>query len=444
MSLSHADGRYLLPQTWRWRAVTAPAAATSWTPSRQDMDALAPLLDAIGSVHAPRPLGPPQSSFNEGDGVRIVGLTSASGVALNGLEGRVNAPINTGGRHCVYVAGRGVMLKPENLRKVLLTPDMEEASAADADEELNSQVRKLVQIMEDSREEEDTDSLFMGLFGRIRQNPKMYYKLGVHLERIFQSIRKWRGVSRDRARLYVHGYADGSRHIMCNGGGEDGAEWVKHQTHLVQGANRAVLLLGSMMHLSHIRRKAQHADMIEVLAEIIAAPNFHPYALETELQCASSLLNNPTSHSNRRHLAYLERCFPGEGPGVAAVSNGIPTPIPMYTRLREIYSTTGETTFTHDCVLRLLRWSVAYMTSETKALEILDICREVIAEEAETAHDFDGTRYCSADRCLLMEEEGGRPFSKCEQCRLARYCSRECQKFDWKHGGHKHDCRPVE
>ena len=116
----------------------------------------------------------------------------------------------------------------------------------------------------------------------------------------------------------------------------------------------------------------------------------------------------------------------------------------MYTRLRELYEATGETTFTHDCVLRLLRWSVAYMTSETKALEILDICREVIAEEAETAHDFDGTRYCSADRCLLMEEEDGRPFSKCEQCRLARYCSRECQKYDWKHGGHKHDCRPVE
>ena len=120
----------------------AALAPTLWrgAPSRQDMDALAPLLDAIGSVHAPRPLGPPQSSFNEGDGVRIVGLTSASGVALNGLEGRVNAPINIGGRHCVYVAGRGVMLKPENLRKVLLTPDMEEASAADADEELNSQV----------------------------------------------------------------------------------------------------------------------------------------------------------------------------------------------------------------------------------------------------------------------------------------------------------------
>ena len=136
-----AIGRYLLPQTWRFALQRRPLVDAL---SAGQMDALAPLLDAIGSVHAPRPLGPPQSSFNEGDGVRIVGLTSASGLALNGLEGRVNTPINAGGRHCVYVAGRGVMLKPENLRKVLLTPDMEEASAADADEELNSQVRKLV------------------------------------------------------------------------------------------------------------------------------------------------------------------------------------------------------------------------------------------------------------------------------------------------------------
>eukprot|EP00966_Prymnesium_polylepis_P195713 4536202-Prymnesium_polylepis.1 len=86
---------------------------------------------------------------------------------------------------------------------------------------------------------------------------------------------------------------------------------------LLKGAERGVTLLGAMMHLRHIRRKANYADIIELLADMITAPIFHPYALETILQCASSLLNNPP-HTDKQHLALLERYFPGEGPGCVA------------------------------------------------------------------------------------------------------------------------------
>ncbi len=32
-------------------------------------------------------------------------------------------------------------------------------------------------------------------------------------------------------------------------------------------------------------------------------------------------------------------------------------------------------------------------------------------------------------------------FLKCAGCRRALYCSRECQKVDWKEGGHRGDCQ---
>jgi hypothetical protein len=31
----------------------------------------------------------------------------------------------------------------------------------------------------------------------------------------------------------------------------------------------------------------------------------------------------------------------------------------------------------------------------------------------------------------------------CTGCKRALYCSRECQKIDWKEGGHKVDCKMM-
>jgi hypothetical protein len=45
----------------------------------------------------------------------------------------------------------------------------------------------------------------------------------------------------------------------------------------------------------------------------------------------------------------------------------------------------------------------------------------------------------SAAYCLKCEvKEGTSPFKKCARCGIARYCSKECQKGDWKR--HKKEC----
>lgn len=40
--------------------------------------------------------------------------------------------------------------------------------------------------------------------------------------------------------------------------------------------------------------------------------------------------------------------------------------------------------------------------------------------------------------CHRLPDENGGEFKKCGRCRLVSYCSRECQKKDWKR--HKDSC----
>ena len=391
---------------------------------------LSQLFDTLGSGRAPRPVGPPQQCFDEGDGVRVVGLTSAAGQRLNGLEGRVQRALNNSGRHVIFVAGDEVLIKPENLRKVLLTAEQVDASAADAEAVLYERVRTVVRLAQEPAPDNRDDAQYAGITGRIRddRSGKSYYKLAVHLETIFACVRSWSDVCRDSEKVYVHGYEDGSTRIAS----------MDPSTRVgLKRVDRGIGLLSSLLHLKVIRRKAQHADMAELLADIILAPIFHPYALETTLQCASSLLNHPRS-TNDVHMAYLRRFFARENPG-----QGRRAPTPMYERLRTIHESTKETSFTHDCAERLLRWSVAYLTGEAEVAKMTTMCREVIAEVSVSEADSSGYVNCAADNCLNVESDDGTPFKKCARCRLARYCSQACQTYDWKFGGHKRDCCAV-
>ncbi|EJD37142.1 hypothetical protein AURDEDRAFT_173776 [Auricularia subglabra TFB-10046 SS5] len=54
-----------------------------------------------------------------------------------------------------------------------------------------------------------------------------------------------------------------------------------------------------------------------------------------------------------------------------------------------------------------------------------------------------GERWCCGPRCDKNEisfDEGVRRFLCCEHCLLVRYCSRECQRKDWKRGAHRDMC----
>merc|ERR1712113_462468 len=45
--------------------------------------------------------------------------------------------------------------------------------------------------------------------------------------------------------------------------------------------------------------------------------------------------------------------------------------------------------------------------------------------------------------CRSVEPASGAiQFRLCSQCKVARYCSRECQKAHWK-SQHKHQCLPI-
>ncbi|EJD39439.1 hypothetical protein AURDEDRAFT_153809 [Auricularia subglabra TFB-10046 SS5] len=58
------------------------------------------------------------------------------------------------------------------------------------------------------------------------------------------------------------------------------------------------------------------------------------------------------------------------------------------------------------------------------------------------------SRVCAGPGCTLsiLDNAGGRPFAACARCRVPRYCSRACQRADWKGDGdapvaHRSICR---
>ena len=46
--------------------------------------------------------------------------------------------------------------------------------------------------------------------------------------------------------------------------------------------------------------------------------------------------------------------------------------------------------------------------------------------------------------CRKLAASNGEPLLKCSRCKVARYCSRECQKKGWIEGGHKRICGLTE
>ena len=51
---------------------------------------------------------------------------------------------------------------------------------------------------------------------------------------------------------------------------------------------------------------------------------------------------------------------------------------------------------------------------------------------------------CSWKGCNIKAKDvvNGKLY-KCTKCRVARYCSKYCQKRDWKYGNHKHICKKL-
>ena len=50
-------------------------------------------------------------------------------------------------------------------------------------------------------------------------------------------------------------------------------------------------------------------------------------------------------------------------------------------------------------------------------------------------------RFCA--QCSLSDRESGEKHRPCSRCKIAFYCSVECQRKHWKEGGHKRHCVPM-
>ena len=331
-----------------------------------------------------------------------------------------------------------MLLKPANLRKV----EFEPAAAADAALPLEDRLRLIISIMEGNTEQRQYNqgNRLNALLHAVREGEDGggLSRLSNYLASIFACIRSWYELQADPAKLLVRGHPDGSQHILfggkkCDGDSDAG---IKIQARLLARVQRGIHVLGALLHFKQVRRKAQSSDVVEILAAVICSPCFQPYALETAMQCASSLLGVPASDKDARHAKVVSRFFKADTPGMASST-------PFYDRLTVILNGVDEKTFSGDCVRRILRWSVTFQSGSSSLLDMIAESRTAIAQMGtQLGYEADevGAQYCGAENCLNQEDTSGKPFNKCGGCRLAKYCCRQCQLYDWKHGGHKREC----
>lgn len=82
------------------------------------------------------------------------------------------------------------------------------------------------------------------------------------------------------------------------------------------------------------------------------------------------------------------------------------------------------------------RYNIDYMKEEIREREhLIDIEVDFVTVPA--------LQRCFWIKCKNVEKEGQK-FLVCSSCRIARYCSKKCQKKDWKKGEHKIVCSHLK
>ena len=115
----------------------------------------------------------------------------------------------------------------------------------------------------------------------------------------------------------------------------------------------------------------------------------------------------------------------------------------VYLRLRHIYETCDSLTFTSECAQRLLRVSVLYATRTCDLNQVIQLQRQTMLNSIDHEGYEGYLPHCASHTCFHVQNANNPKFQICASCRLASYCSRECQIFDWRNG-HKQECVPVD
>ncbi|GAQ87883.1 hypothetical protein KFL_003850040 [Klebsormidium nitens] len=102
-------------------------------------------------------------------------------------------------------------------------------------------------------------------------------------------------------------------------------------------------------------------------------------------------------------------------------------------QLRKVFSTPSE----ESCGAHYVFVRKATQKARKERADSVDL--ETSNLPLKQRHVYVERRKCSNTRCRMIESVAG-SYKKCGRCKIAVYCSRECQKLAWKEG-HKELCR---
>jgi hypothetical protein len=196
----------------------------------------------------------------------------------------------------------------------------------------------------------------------------------------------------------------------------------------------ACVAIDAISHHVRVRKKVAYSLLLPLLAEWICNPACHWTTLEIPLHLAGTLLQFTTTRQPEVHLANIVQPFfslcPGVRERIASVAKEDPDAGPV------------------EYARRLDMWREVAKLPEGELFYVRKLIALWEEEEYSLHGKLDQEEACSAAKCmniatLGVNSESG-TFQVCSRCRCARYCSRECQRWDWKHGGHKQECVAVQ
>ena len=263
--------------------------------------------------------------------------------------------------------------------------------------------------------------------------------LGAQLNVLISCIVEYRQLDTSRMHVRLRGDNFPLLLLTCRPDGE-GDSWDAQQRRLYFRAQVSCEAMSVVMVVPSYRKKIAIPSILETLARWIACPAFSESVLDSQLDLALGLLSMSTTESVSKHITKVVKPFFAADSVVDRLTTlslrhrqgtrlhpdqhsayglmMLSKAVNMGLSGESFLSSFTEATKAHSYICNLLGCSAAYCTS------VIDICHSTT--EASTA--------ASSSSPL------GDKFKYCERCQLTRYCSRDCQIWDWNEGGHKRTC----
>jgi len=230
---------------------------------------------------------------------------------------------------------------------------------------------------------------------------RVYQRLSQHTQKIFDLARRMKEV--DLTKISSFG-------LMLVGAPQ---EMLKFQISM-----NAISLLGMLFGITKVARKAAKSDILEIYGDLILSDSFDSTSdnLETIVNGASAMVMLPSMDKDTNHLKIVQRFFRNKK---------------MEIKLKNIIrKERGK--FVATCAKRLLDM-LAYSKDRRLWKKVQKVAYEATRKKAVFA--------CGSSICDKISTNPNE-FKLCGRCKLARYCCKRCQKYDWNRG-HKNICKRI-